>query len=93
MTALSELLFAFIDLIKAELRESRAGVVKLAVALGVVWVGMFLMIAALGLVLGALYVALASVLPTSSAILLTALAAALLGGLLIWIGVRSTSTR
>jgi hypothetical protein len=86
VTSLVEILLAVIELVKAELQQSKKSFFSFIAALILFLVGMFFLTSAFILFLVAIGIALTSVLPTSLAILITGIITVLLGFILIFIG-------
>ena len=84
MRALVEVFIALIELIKVELKQSKAGLFQFIIAVAFFAVGVLFSTAALGLLLTSIGLALAKVLPVPLAIALTGAIALVTGLILIF---------
>ncbi len=85
MREVVEICLAFIDLIKAELEQSKKAVFSLGIALGLVFAAVLFLIFAIGLILYAVFLALLSAFDPKWALFVTALLALGCAGGLLWI--------
>ncbi len=85
MRELIELGLAFIDLIKAELEQSKRAVLSLGIALGLAAVGLVFLTCAIGLILFAFYLGFLSAFDQKWAAFVTGLGAFGCAGILFWI--------
>ncbi len=85
MQQVVELCLAFVDLIKAELEQSRKAVFDLGIALGLVFAAVLFLICAIGLILYAVYLAFLSAFDPKWALFATAVGAFGCAGVLFWI--------
>jgi hypothetical protein len=83
MRQMVEICLAFIDLIKAELEQSRMAVVDLGIALGLVLAAVVFLVCAIWLLLYAVYLAFLSVVDPKWALVITALGAFVCAGILL----------
>lgn len=84
VVAAVEMVISVVDLLKAELRLSRAAIFRLWVALLLVSAAGIFLVAALVLALIALYTALLAVMPLPFAILFTAMVSLIIAAMLAW---------
>ena len=89
MTEFVEVFLAMIEVVKAELRNSKENFFSFLAALAFLLAGMFFFAAAFILILVAVGLALDKVLPTPVAVLITGLIASILGFVLIFLGRRA----
>ena len=85
MRQVVEIGLAFVDLIKAELEQSKKAVLDLGIALGLVFGAVLFLITAIGLILYAVYLAFLSAFDPKWALFVTALGAFGCAGILLWI--------
>ena len=84
LTPLSDFAIALVELIEAEVRSARKGVVKLGVALILVLLAGVLFLAAITLFLNVFYLWLLGIMTQISALFLCGLAALALSGGMLW---------
>lgn len=84
MEKLAEVLVAFLDVVKADLAQSKKGVFDVGVSLGLTCAAGIFLVAAVVLVSYALYLGLMNYLDKTSAVFFTGLFYVLCGGVSIW---------
>ncbi|MEN6627534.1 MAG: phage holin family protein [Candidatus Sumerlaeia bacterium] len=89
MIALAELIISLIDLAKAEVEQSKRGLVRFLVGVVLVAAGGLLLVGAFGMILAAIVVALRLVIPMPLALLMTGFMTLVLAGIVVWIGTLS----
>lgn len=90
MGSLADLLVTFLDLLEAEGRAFRTGLVKVGVIVALLGLVAILLVAGFGLILWAIYLYLRAGLPAAPAALADGIIAILVAGVLIWLS-RSTA--
>jgi hypothetical protein len=85
LTSLSNVVIALIELIEAEVRSARKGVLQVGVAIMFLWLAGTLLLAAIGLCVWAFYLAIVSALSPSGAALICALFVIVLSGGTLWL--------
>jgi uncharacterized membrane protein YqjE len=85
MRQVVEICLGFVELITAELDQSKKAVLNLGIALGLVFAAVLFLICAIGLMLYAVYLSVLAAFDPKWAIFVTALGALGCAGILLWI--------
>ena len=86
MRALIELILSFLDLLKAELAQSRAEIVRLLLTFVCLEASMLIFVGAMGLLFAAMITSLNAIMPIALAILVTSLCALGVAVIMFYIG-------
>jgi hypothetical protein len=91
MKALAEIAILFIELLEAEARAFRKGIIRLGIGIVLLAVAGGLLLGAIGLIVWAFYLTLVGVMPPAAAALLSGLIVLIFAGGLLWGARRAVS--